>query len=138
MFLCFRGLALIYFVSSLLVSYAAAQEDTRCELVAMDRETALELDAQLKGQFKVVAMLLGSYQVQQSERIHEAVNERAWSMRDAKLLVYSPKSETPLSAIVRERLAAQGVQVVAWTPGPLSNPASPNALLQKVLAILLR
>ena len=112
-------------------SFVYGQESIRCDILAMDSETEACLGKCLGRKTIALKLLVLEEGLPQSDRIDRSINSRAWAMRDAKLLVYSPSKESPLSAILRERLASQGVKVV---PLPVSSRVNPMAPQQIVLA----
>jgi|GEM_PF-4926048 len=126
----FRASLLFCCVVFVSVSFANAQELIQCDILAMDSETEAGLEKCLGGKAAIVKVLVLDEGLPQSDRIHRSINERAWAMRNAKLLVYCPAKESPLSAILRERLASQGVKVV---PLPVSSRVHPMAPPQIVL-----
>jgi len=126
----YRGLFLFCCVVFVSASFANAQESIQCDFLAMDQESQAILGKCLGGKAVAVKVLVLDEGLPQSDRIHRSINERAWAMRNAKLLVYCPAKESPLSAILRERLASQGVKVV---PLPVSSRVHPMAAPQIVL-----
>ena len=126
----FRASLLFCYVVFVSVSFANVQELIQCDILAMDSETEAGLEKCLEGKAAIVKVLVLDVGLQQSDRIHRSINEREWAMRNAKLLVYCPAKESPLSAILRERLASQGVKVV---PLPVSSRVHPMAPPQIVL-----
>lgn len=127
----FRASLLFCCVVFVSVSFANAQESIQCDFLAMDQESQDVLGKCLGGKAAIVKVLVLNDGLPQSDRIHRSINERAWAMRNAKLLVYCPAKESPLSAILRERLASQGVKVI---PLPVSSRVHPMAPPQIVLA----
>ena len=118
-------------VVCLFSSFANAQESIPCDIVAMDSEAEATLKNFMRGKAMVIGALVYEDGLPQSNHIHRSINERAWAMRNAKLLVYSPAKESALSAILRERLASQGVKVI---PLPVSSRVHPMAAPQIVLS----
>ena len=127
-----RSFTVFFFgVASLSCSFVYGQESIQCDILAMDLETEACLGKCLGRKTTALKVLVLDEGLPQSDRIHRSINARAWAMRDAKLLVYSPSMESPLGAFLRERLASQGVKVV---PLPVSSRVNPMAPQQKVLA----
>ena len=127
----FRASLLFCCVVLVSTSFANAQKPIHCDILAMDQETEASLEKCLGGKATALKVLVLDEGMPHSDRIHRSINEHVWAMRNAKLLVYCPAKESPLSAILRERLASQGVKVV---PLPASSRVHPMAPPQIVLA----